>query len=1029
MIRLKNLSIEIKQGLIIAMLVAANCTLFFSLYKLHTFHTQQTNTTYLLERQSTLLQFMANQSSDSASSQQVYEYMTLFHQSLTALQKGGIIEGLGSKIHIQATTDDKLTALLLESRQIWNGIEAQTHKKITPVNVTTQLNNLINYNTQLTEGYIQSFQPVRNAYMALVYGAIALVVISLFLAFNLFRKYIKKPVNSILRTLDGVTAGDLSQQTDYDAQDEIGRLASSVDKMVQNQLYLSDFAEKIGEGQFEIERTELKAGDKLGMSLATMREKLQKVSAEDKKRIWATEGMANFSEILRSANDNIELLSEQIILNLVKYLNVNQGALFILYDDAEQQPYLEVTATYAWNRKKGVTKRIEYGEGLVGQVVRDKDTVYMTDIPDSYVTITSGLGKANPNCLLIVPLKVNAEIHGVIELASFQNIQPFEIEFVEKLSESIAATLSSVKTNEKTRKLLEEARMMNEHMRSQEEEMRQNLEELSSTQEEMQRKEVELTGLFSSINNTLATIEFDLEGYILTANDNFCRMMQYTVDEIKGKHHRIFIDKEEALTKSYKAFWQDLKSGITKIVDVKRYTKTGQEKWINGSYTPVLDKSGNPYKVIKLAYDITEKKLDEIQARRLSLVADNTDNSVIITNKHGLIEFVNQGFTRMTGYTLAEVAGKKPGNFLQGPETNQATVQRIRENILSNQPFSEEVLNYHKDGTAYWISLAINPVFDERGELDKFIAVSANITETKIKNLDFNSKLEAISKSNCVVEFSIDGTITTANDNFLHLMDYTLADIQGKHHSIFVTQEQKNSPEYQDLWNKLHQGEFVSGEFLRISKTGREVWIRGVFNVILDINGKPDKIVKFVQDITAEKLLQLEAKKQAEELREQGEKLRSYTSNLEELQRTLSKKLEDAKGEMKIQIKDLEAEKAKNLAILEGCVDGVIAFNHRGTVEFFNKAAEEIWQLSRNEVLRRSITLLMPVTFEERENKFSKVIFSEGSLKKELGIRTEVSFTDKFGEEISVLVTLTQANIGSEHTYTLFVQKISVELF
>jgi PAS domain S-box-containing protein len=202
-----------------------------------------------------------------------------------------------------------------------------------------------------------------------------------------------------------------------------------------------------------------------------------------------------------------------------------------------------------------------------------------------------------------------------------------------------------------------------------------------------------------------------------------------------------------------------------------------------------------------------------------------------------------------------------------------------------------------------------------------------------------------------------------------------------------------------------------------------------VFNVILDINGKASKIVQFVQDITSEKHLELEAKKQAEELQQQGEKLRNYTSELEDLQRSLSKKLEEAKGEMKLQIKDMEAEKAKNTAILEGCVDGVVAFNHRGTVEFFNKAAEDIWHISRSEVLRRSVTLLMPLEFRENVDNSIQVIFSEVGAKKNLGIRTEVSFADKTGEEISVLVTLTQAKFGEEYTYTLFVQKISVELF
>jgi PAS domain S-box-containing protein len=662
-------------------------------------------------------------------------------------------------------------------------------------------------------------------------------------------------------------------------------------------------------------------------------------------------------------------------------------------------------------------------------VARDKDTVYITDIPESYVTIKSGLGMANPKCLLIVPLKVNDEVQGVIEIATFQDFSLFEIEFVEKLSESIAATLSSVKTNEKTKKLLDEARVLNEQMRSQEEEMRQNLEELSSTQEEMQRKEVELTGLFSSINNTLATIEFDLEGNILTANEIFCKLMNYSLEEIKGKHHRLFVDKEYGASESYKELWNDLNTGLTKIIDAKRITKDGREIWLNGSYTPVLNKSGEPYKIIKLAQDITDKKLDEIQAKRLSLVADNTDNSVIITDKNGLIEYVNEGFTRMTGYKLDEILNKKPGSFLQGPDTNLATVQRIRENLQNRKPFQDEILNYHKNGTAYWISLAINPVFDEQGELDKFISVQANITETKIKNLDYNSKLEAISKSNCVVELTIDGHIITANENFLSLMEYNLESVTGKHHHIFVKNEEKNSAAYKELWTKLGNGEFVSGEFLQVSRTGKEIWIRGIFNVILDINGKPSKIIQFVQDITAEKYLELEAKKQAEELQQQGEKLRSYTNELEELQRSLSKKLEEAKGEMKMQIKDLEGEKAKNTAILEGCVDGVVAFNHRGTVEFFNKAAEDIWHIPRAEVLRRSVTLLMPVEFKENKDESIQVIFSEGDTKKHLGIRTEVSFADKTGEEISVLVTLTQAKLGNEYTYTLFVQKISVELF
>jgi PAS domain S-box-containing protein len=355
----------------------------------------------------------------------------------------------------------------------------------------------------------------------------------------------------------------------------------------------------------------------------------------------------------------------------------------------------------------------------------------------------------------------------------------------------------------------------------------------------------------------------------------------------------------------------------------------------------------------------------------------------------------------------------------------------MRKSVIEGKPYTGEVLNYNKNGEPYWISLAINPVFNEKGELDKFISVQANITETKIKNLDYNSKLEAISKSNCVIEFTMQGNIIQANENFLRLMEYTLDEIQGKHHSIFVANEHKALPEYKHLWQRLNSNEFVTGEFIRVTRSGKEVWVREIYNVILDINGKPSRIIQFVQDITAEKHLELEARKQAQELSQQGEKLRKYTNELEDLQRTLSKKLEEAKAEMKVQIKDLEAEKAKNTAILEGCVDGVVTFNHRGTVEFFNKAAEDIWRVPRAEVLRRSITLLMPVKFMENEQNdgSSKVIFADNHTIKDIGIRTEVTFTDRSGEEIAVLLTLTQAMLAGEYTYTLFVQKISVELF
>lgn len=1039
--KFRNYNVGVKQSIFILLTAVAGIVSVCFLNWIYTRQVQYNNTLAVTERQVLLIKLLAantplytNENTPVANTLQ--ENIAAFQSSLVALRNGGNVSGTAYTLSLSVSQDKEAEKLLNTIDKTWNGYKQELEKSIslTPEERQANLQEIVSsiekYTLQLNTYYGQlsaQHQRIVNTILWLL-GLAILAVISI--VYILFIKYFKTPIQSIAAISIRAASGDLSQTVAYQADDELGKIAQSINKITQNQLQLSEFAEKIGEGDFNTQYTQLSEGDKLGLSLATMREKLQIVSAEDKRRIWATEGMAKFGELLRSNSDNIEQLAERIIIDLVKYLQANQGAIFITQEE-QDSIYLELIAAYAWNRKKHLQRRIEPGEGLVGQVYRDKDTVYLTDVPQNYVTITSGLGKANPSCMLLVPLKVNEEVHGVIELASFKEFASFEIEYVQKLSESIASTLSTVKTNERTKKLLTDARRLNDQMRQQEEAMRQNLEELNSTQEEMQRKEVELTGLFTSINNTLLTVEFDLNGYILTANENFCRLMNYSTYELQGAHHKMFVDTQYAFSPDYHLLWQDLREGVTRAGDEKNFTKNGQEIWISGSYTPVLDKSGKPYKIIQLAHDITKKKRDEIEARRLSLVADNTDNSVIITNKHGLIEYVNEGFMRMTGYRMEEVINKKPGSFLQGPETNQDTIRMMRNNIQEGKPFTGEVLNYSKQGEPYWISLTINPVFNERGDLEKFISVQANITETKIKNLDYNSKLEAISKSNSIIEFTMQGNIIQANDNFLKVMGYRLDEIQGKHHSIFVPAKHKAAPEYKQHWQRLNNNEFVTGEFIRITKSGKEVWMRGIYNVIQDINGAPSRVIKFVQDITAEKHLELEAQKQAFELSQQGEKLRKYTSELENLQCTLSKKLEETKTEMKIQIKNLESEKAKNTAILEGCVDGVVAFNHRGTVEFFNKAAEEIWRVPRAEVIRRSITLLMPIKFTENQQNdgSSKVIFSDKNTTKDIGIRTEVSFTDRDGEEIAVLLTLTQAKIGGEYTYTLFVQKISVELF
>jgi PAS domain S-box-containing protein len=220
-----------------------------------------------------------------------------------------------------------------------------------------------------------------------------------------------------------------------------------------------------------------------------MRNKLRNNAEDDRKRNWSTTGLAQIGEILRTSTTSTEELFDNIIKFVVKYTKSNQGGLFILNEDNGTDKTLDLVACYAFERKKFLKKNVAIGEGLVGQCFMEGARIYLLEVPQEYISITSGLGSSNPNALLLVPLKVNERIYGVIELATFGQYQEYEIDLVEKLAESIASTISTVRANESTRILLERTQQQAEEMRAQEEEMRQNMEELEATQEEMRRKE------------------------------------------------------------------------------------------------------------------------------------------------------------------------------------------------------------------------------------------------------------------------------------------------------------------------------------------------------------------------------------------------------------------------------------------------------------------------------------------------------------------------------------------------------------
>jgi GAF domain-containing protein len=303
-----------------------------------------------------------------------------------------------------------------------------------------------------------------------------------------FRKFVLAP----LATLQHDTINHI-QKTNV-KQDEIGELTTHVNEILEQLKDATEFVGSIAQGKLDLDYKSLDAQytsgkNKLADSLISMQEKLKEMNVADQQRNWANEGLTKFVDILRSSNDNITTLGDKIISNLVQYTSSNQGGLYILNDEDENNKFLELISLFAFDTKKFEKQKIKLGEGILGQTFLEKETTLLTEIPDDYIRITSGLGEANPRALLFVPLKVDKEVYGIVELASFDSYDQHEVQFVEKLAETIASTLASVKAAQKNKHLIEQFQQQTEEMRAQEEEMRQNMEELQATQEEMARKE------------------------------------------------------------------------------------------------------------------------------------------------------------------------------------------------------------------------------------------------------------------------------------------------------------------------------------------------------------------------------------------------------------------------------------------------------------------------------------------------------------------------------------------------------------
>ncbi|MBN9528258.1 MAG: PAS domain-containing methyl-accepting chemotaxis protein [Alphaproteobacteria bacterium] len=375
----------------------------------------------------------------------------------------------------------------------------------------------------------------------------------------------------------------------------------------------------------------------------------------------------------------------------------------------------------------------------------------------------------------------------------------------------------------------------------------------------------ELEAVAQALDKSQAIIEFEMDGSVRSANQNFLALMGYRLEDIVGKHHRLFVPADVAAGDGYRQFWAALSRGEYQTGEFKRLAKDGREVWIQGSYNPVFSADGKPVTIVKHASDVTQTKLAAADAAG-QISAIGKSQAVIEFNMDGTVIRANQLFLDALGYRAEEIVGRHHRMFVEPAYAGSAEYRQFWETLGRGEYQAAEYKRLGKGGREVWIQATYNPILDLNGRPFKVVKYATDVTAAKLQAADNAGQLAAIGKSQAVIEFDMDGTIIGANQNFLDVMGYRLDEIKGRQHRLFVDPAFAASDDYRRFWDALKRGEYFSAEYRRIGKGGKEIWIQGSYNPILDLNGRPFKVVKYATDITAAKQEIARKLRQAEEM-------------------------------------------------------------------------------------------------------------------------------------------------------------------
>ncbi|WP_206244281.1 sensor domain-containing protein [Novosphingobium terrae] len=366
---------------------------------------------------------------------------------------------------------------------------------------------------------------------------------------------------------------------------------------------------------------------------------------------------------------------------------------------------------------------------------------------------------------------------------------------------------------------------------------------------------VDDAGQIAAINTSQAVIHFAMNGTILHANDKFLAATGYRLEDIVGQHHRMFVDRAEALDPAYESFWEGLRNGTHASGEYRRLGKDGRAVWLRATYNPIFDLEGRPFKIVKYAVDVTPEKKQTADFHG-QIAAIDKSQCVVTFAPDGTILDANRNFLDAVGYSMAELEGRHHRMFVDPAHAHSLDYEIFWSDLVAGHHRSGEFRRIGRDKREIWFQAIYSPVLDQEGRPFKIVKYATAVTREKLRQADHQGQIAAIHKSQSVVSFDMDGMILDANDNFLDLTGYRLSQVRGHHHRMFVAPEERDGEAYAAFWRDLAAGQYKSGEFKRISHDGREIWLQASYNPILDMNGRPFKVVKNAVDVTEQKLRQ-----------------------------------------------------------------------------------------------------------------------------------------------------------------------------